>query len=374
MATTSLKSVKATAIIPVLTTAGASSGVKITGLTYPGSYTSAATNGGETITVNGSGFNTGAIVYVDTTSCTTTYVSSTSLTFISPAKNISNYHLFVYNTDGSVGTLPGGMLYVSRSPSTIEYLVVGGGGGGGCDGGGGGGAGAYRTASGFAVSSGSPITVTVGAGGAINTPNLRGSVGGDSVFSTITSNGGGGGGGDSQRTGGANGNASGGGGQGNSGGTGAAGGTYGNAGGNGYNGSPYTGGGGGGASAAGANSVIGSGGNGGNGTASSISGSSVTYGGGGGGTSGDTGTAGAGGSGGGGSGAPPLSAGTANTGGGGGGGDGSGGAGAAGGSGVVIIRYPDSYQLATSTTGSPTVTNPTGYRVYTFTSSGSITF
>jgi hypothetical protein len=45
-----------------------------------------------------------------------------------------------------------------------------------------------------------------------------------------------------------------------------------------------------------------------------------------------------------------------------------------GGSGVVILRYPDTFPLATSTTGSPTVTNPTGYRVYTFTASGSITF
>ena len=51
-----------------------------------------------------------------------------------------------------------------------------------------------------------------------------------------------------------------------------------------------------------------------------------------------------------------------------------GGQGAAGGSGIVIIRYEDTYPLATSTTGSPTVTNPTGYRVYTFTASGSITF
>ena len=42
--------------------------------------------------------------------------------------------------------------------------------------------------------------------------------------------------------------------------------------------------------------------------------------------------------------------------------------------GVVAIQYPDTYPLATSTTGSPTITNPTGYRVYTWTSSGSITF
>jgi hypothetical protein len=40
----------------------------------------------------------------------------------------------------------------------------------------------------------------------------------------------------------------------------------------------------------------------------------------------------------------------------------------------VILRYPDTYSLATSTTGSPTVTTTGGYRIYKFTGSGSITF
>ena len=68
--------------------------------------------------------------------------------------------------------------------------------------------------------------------------------------------------------------------------------------------------------------------------------------------------------------------GTTNTGGGGGGGgwSGSSGAGGAGGSGIVIVRYPDSYVAATSTTGSPTITVAGGYRVYKWTASGSITF
>jgi len=47
--------------------------------------------------------------------------------------------------------------------------------------------------------------------------------------------------------------------------------------------------------------------------------------------------------------------------------------GGAGGSGIVIIRFPDSYPAAT-TTGSPTITVAGGYRVYVWTSSGSITF
>jgi hypothetical protein len=48
--------------------------------------------------------------------------------------------------------------------------------------------------------------------------------------------------------------------------------------------------------------------------------------------------------------------------------------GAAGGSGVLILRYADTFAAATSTTGSPTVTVTGGYRIYKFTSSGSITF
>jgi len=88
-------------------------GVKITSLTYPNSATAADPAGSETITVNGSGFNSGVKVYVDTTLCTTTYVSSTSLTFTSPAKSIASYHLFVYNTDGSNGMMPIGIVYSS---------------------------------------------------------------------------------------------------------------------------------------------------------------------------------------------------------------------------------------------------------------------
>ena len=65
--------------------------------------------------------------------------------------------------------------------------------------------------------------------------------------------------------------------------------------------------------------------------------------------------------------------GTANTGGAGGGAVDSGLPGN-GGSGIVIIRYADSYAAASSTTGSPTITVSGGYRIYQWTSSGSITF
>jgi hypothetical protein len=70
--------------------------------------------------------------------------------------------------------------------------------------------------------------------------------------------------------------------------------------------------------------------------------------------------------------------GTVNTGSGGGGGfnDASLGnnASGAGGSGLVVIRYPDTFTLAASTTGSPTQTTSGGFHIYQFTGSGTITF
>ncbi len=76
---------------------------------------------------------------------------------------------------------------------------------------------------------------------------------------------------------------------------------------------------------------------------------------------------------------PKLSpiAGTPNTGGGGGGAAYNGLTLASnGGSGIVVIRYPDTYADAASTTGSPTFTNTGGYKIYKWINvgSGSITF
>jgi hypothetical protein len=50
-----------------------------------------------------------------------------------------------------------------------------------------------------------------------------------------------------------------------------------------------------------------------------------------------------------------------------------GGPGGNGGSGVVIIRYADTLRAATAVTGSPEITVEGGFRVYRWTSSGSIT-
>lgn len=249
-------------------------------------------------------------------------------------------------------------------PFSVEYLVVAGGGGGGRYGGGGG-AGGFLTGTFTPVVTGTTYTVTVGAGGAGGAGAVSGN---NSVFGSFTSFGGGGAGTFGNLNG-KSGGSGGGGGGGTATATGGAGTVgQGNAGGGGAN---YRGGGGGGAGAVGENSVgTGGLGNGGTGLSSSISGSSVFYAGGGGGRSNPPGAGGAGG-GGGGSYSGTGTAGTANTGGGGGGGGTGGGA---GGSGVVIIRYPDAFANASSTTGSPTLTNTGGFKIYTFNASGTITW
>jgi hypothetical protein len=69
-------------------------------------------------------------------------------------------------------------------------------------------------------------------------------------------------------------------------------------------------------------------------------------------------------------------AGTTNTGSGGGGGGSGGGAtdlGGNGGSGLVILRYSDTLGDAFFTSGSPTFTAAAGYKIYTFTGTGTIT-
>jgi len=262
------------------------------------------------------------------------------------------------------------------APDTVEYLVVAGGGSGGGYYGGGGGAGGLLSGNNYVVAAGTPLTITVGAGGAYVLNQNAGNAGSNSVFSGITATGGGYGAG-YPGDGGAGGSGGGSTIYSRNGGAGTAG--QGNSGG----GTPADdgvriGGGGGGAGSAGDNGgIVFGGGNGGTGLCSTITGARVFYAGGGGGSS--TGNyAGIGGGGGGGSGGLGNSGfpGIANTGGGGGGqpNQSSGFYSGAGGSGIVIIRYPQVNAPPALVTGAPQVSYSDGYQIYTWTSSGSIIF
>ena len=293
--------------------------------------------------------------------------------------------MYVFTTSGS--WTPIGDITSSTPPPpadltpNIEYLVVAGGGGSAYDSGGGAGAGGLLSSSIADVASGSVMTVTVGAGGGVQSDGTNSSLASTSgtSFTTVTATGGG------QGAGAPNQGAGYVAGDGGSGG-GGSGGSYNNPGGSGIvgqghdggnsgtsgGGATYPGAGGGGAGAAGESSVN-SGGNGragGIGKQSTITGTTTYYAGGGGGGVGGGATAGAGGSGGGGAGGSSAqgTAGTANTGGGAGGSSIT--AGVAGGSGVVILAYPTS--SATGQGGVKT-TRSDGHFVHTFNESGTFT-
>lgn len=455
-----------------------------------GSATAVVPAGGQTVTVTGTGFQANAVIWVNNSSVSTTFVSSTSLTFSSTAQSVGFYQLSVNNPDGTVAIRPGGLIYNSApnwttpsgaldagtptiaysttlvatggtinysivsgslptglglnsttgvisgtpttveaasftvaatneynqvtnrafsisivtAPSSIDYIVVAGGGGGGARHGGGGGAGGYLTGT-ASISSGITYTITVGNGGTggngdggYGTSEVGGTGGNSSIsgsgFSTITSIRGGGGGASAglATNGGSGGGDAGISYSGNPGKGVYPGSTYIDAPRQGYNGgvggAGFSGGGGGGADGAGIAQVGNAGGSGGPGVANPFVGSTAGvlltgtyYLAGGGSAGGYNGQAnGTPGRGGGGQGytETTLSGNGVTNSGGGGGGNGGGGSGQAdggnGGSGVVVIRYPNTYPLAAATTGSPTITTASGYRYYTFTGNGSITW
>lgn len=291
----------------------------------------------------------------------------------------------VYHS-GMIGTIniidqPG----YTPNVASVSCLVIGGGGGGGSTIAGGGGAGGFVTVEDYLIMRGNTVTVTVGAGGLSD--NASGAanafVGVNSTFGDIISYGGGGGGSWANNPGAAG--ASGGGGSGGDGGFGASSNNIAGQGSRGgQGGGPRIGGGGGGAGQYGFPGSTGEqkwGGNGGNGLISNITGTPTYYSGGGAGgvensytTHISTGGLGGGGN----MGYSGIGeSGIANTGGGGGAGSNPGGSnnfGGSGGSGVVIISYATKYGLATTTTGSPTITTVNGNYVYKWITSGSITY
>jgi len=370
-------------------------------------YTNTFQTNALTITPNGSekigGVATSAILSTEGQSVTLVYIDGTEgwKNVQDSTSNITG-NPFIVATGGTITTCGNFKIHTFTGSSTftvsaaavcaannaVAYTVVAGGGGGGGDAGGGGGAGGFRegttapvvpyTASPLVAPAGITVTaqgypIVVGGGGAggfgqvPGSPNFpqgsKGTSGGVSTFSTITSAGGGGGAkepsdpspGPNDGQGLAGG--SGGGGSYTSSGKPLAGkGGVGNTppvspaqgfdGGSGPIGTPApsnsSSGGGGATQIGGATNPAAAGGDGGNGATTHISGSPVAYAGGGGGAGGSGGGAGTGGTGGGGAGGPsgnPGSAGTINRGGGGGGGFPDPQSGGAGGSGIVILRY-----------------------------------
>jgi len=102
---------------------------KISSISFPGVVTAVLAAGGETITITGSGFsNVGGTpqVYVGTTVAPiVTYISSTSLTFTTPARSLGVYSLYVVNNDSGVGIYAPGISYSGTPTWTTAAGSIG---------------------------------------------------------------------------------------------------------------------------------------------------------------------------------------------------------------------------------------------------------
>ena len=338
---------------PGAPTIGTATGTGATTATV--SFTQPANNGGSAITSYTATSSPGGITGVLNQAGSGT-ITVTGLT-------IYTTYTFTVTATNAIGTSAASAASNAATVGVqlVDYAVVAGGGAGGYQpgqiAGGGGGAGGYKTGSTTNLTIGTTYSITVGAGGTIIS-NVA-SIGANSVFglSTSVTSAGGGYGGDGcgtlvppSAT------------------PGFRGGSGGGGGGNVYY-SSY-------APNGGSADPVGQGNDGGSGSSTTSGGSTGGGGGGAGGvgTNAPSGYAGGAGSvyagatyAAGGAGLQAQGASTANTGNG-------GNAGYAGASGVVVFRTTDSTALPTSTTGSPTITVAGGYRTYTFTATGTITF
>jgi len=87
-------------------------GPKIQTITYPSDDTAADPAGGQTITLTGSGFDVGASVIINTVAVgVVSVVSSTTITFTSPALSAGSYPIYVVNTNGGTAIAVPGIQY-----------------------------------------------------------------------------------------------------------------------------------------------------------------------------------------------------------------------------------------------------------------------
>jgi len=84
----------------------------ITAVGYPGNDTAVALTGGDTVTLTGTNFKTGAKVVVNNIQPSlVTIVNSTQITFTAPANVTGSYVIYVVNTDGSTALAVPGLQY-----------------------------------------------------------------------------------------------------------------------------------------------------------------------------------------------------------------------------------------------------------------------
>ena len=109
LATTLFAKANVAANIANTALATASTILKVTSIVYPGDDTAADTAGGQTITLTGTGFVSGASVLINGSAVGVVSVAnSTTLTFTSPSANSGSYVIYIVNPDGGTAiSIPG---------------------------------------------------------------------------------------------------------------------------------------------------------------------------------------------------------------------------------------------------------------------------
>lgn len=99
---------------------------RVSSIAYPGNDTAADTAGGQTITLNGTGFVAGASVLINGSAVgVVSVVSSTVITFTSPANSTGSYVVYVVNPDGSTAIAIPGIQYSGTPTWTTAAGTLG---------------------------------------------------------------------------------------------------------------------------------------------------------------------------------------------------------------------------------------------------------
>lgn len=127
MTTQSYSDIKNSALTEVLApTLDTISSPKISSITYVGNDTAASIDGNQIITLNGSGFKSGAVVYINNSPVgSTSIVDSQTITFISPSKTTGSYTLYMINSDGGTAIYYPGIQYSGTPAWTTSAGTLG---------------------------------------------------------------------------------------------------------------------------------------------------------------------------------------------------------------------------------------------------------
>ena len=93
--TISITQIQTTAITSIVEQAGP----RVTSLIYPGNDTAGNTVGGQTVYINGSGFETNNAIYINGNAVPSkSFISASNLSFTTPALSAGIYPVYVINT------------------------------------------------------------------------------------------------------------------------------------------------------------------------------------------------------------------------------------------------------------------------------------